>query len=357
MNKPLVSVVLVACNVDRFLAESIESILCQTFSDFEFIIVDYGSTDSSKGIVTHYAERDPRVRQHDIPHCGLAEARNAACFLAQGKYIAVMDADDVAVPERLMRQVNFMEKNPEVGVVGGAVEWINAAGKALVTYGNPAGDREIQSALLERCPLWQPTALMRRDAFMDVGGYRPPFAPAEDYDLWLRMAEHFQIANLGEVILKYRIHPYQVSMRKLAQQSLGILAAQASASSRKHGIPDPLDSLKEITPEALNAMGVSKARQQSQLASYGMHWIRSMCMASEYSAALNVALEILRSGVEYIERWQIANLWLVAARLCWKQGKFADACLNAARAFMTRPIIVGRPIKPLLRSVRLLRAR
>ncbi len=170
-----------------------------------------------------------------------------------------------------------MKKHPEVSVLGGAVEWIDATGKPLITWGNPAEDSEIQSALLERCPLWQPTVIMRREAFTDVGGYRPPFAPAEDYDLWLRMAEHFHFANLKQVVLKYRIHPYQVSMRKRAQQTLSVLAARVAASSRRNGIADPLSSVKEITPKALAALGVTKPRLQSERASERGRSIRNMC--------------------------------------------------------------------------------
>jgi hypothetical protein len=357
MSRPLVSVTMVVCDVDRYLAEAIESILAQTFRDFEFIIVDFGSTDSSKSIIFKYAAIDSRIRFCEIRHCGLAEARNAACSLAEGKYVAIMDADDVCLPERLAWQVDFMERHPGVGAVGGAVKWIDATGNSLATFRHPLTDREIRSALLTYSVLWQPTVLMLREAFVRVGGYRGPFAPAEDYDLWLRISERFQLANLERTVLKYRIHPNQVSVRKVAQQSLSMTAAQLAASSRRDGLPDSLASVEEITPKSLAELGVSRAEQQSHLASYAMHWIRSLCMAREYSAALNVAHEILRSEVEHVERWQVANFWLVAARLRWKQHRFAEACLSAARAVVTWPIIVGRPIKPLLRSFRLLRAR
>src|SRR5713101_3978695 len=245
----------------------------------------------------------------------------------------------------------FMKKHPEVSVLGGAVEWIDATGKPLITWGNPAEDSEIQSALLERCPLWQPTVIMRREAFTDVGGYRPPFAPAEDYDLWLRMAEHFHFANLKQVVLKYRIHPNQVSMRKRAQQTLGVLAARVAASSRRNGIPDPLNSVKEITPEALAALGVTKARQQSELASESGRWIRNMCMAGEYSVALQEALGTLQSDLEYVERRQIADLHLIVARLYWRQRKYLSSLLAAAHAVVTRPVVAGRPLRPVLRRL------
>src|SRR5215831_10328673 len=121
MDKPLLSVVLVVCNVDRFLAEAIESILGQTFRNFEFIIVDFGSTDKSIAIISDYAAKDSRIKFHTIPRCGLAEARNAGCSFAEGRYIAIMDADDVSVHERLAWQVDFMQKHEDVSVIGGAV--------------------------------------------------------------------------------------------------------------------------------------------------------------------------------------------------------------------------------------------
>ncbi len=351
MSLPLVSVTMVTRNVEQFLQEAIDSILGQTFRDFEFIIVDFGSTDNSKSIISNCAATDRRIRFHEIPHCGLAEARNEACSRAQGKYIAIMDADDVSLPNRLLWEVEFMEAHPEVGVTGGAVECINAAGRVLTTWRNPTENRMIQQAFSERCPLCQPTVLMRRDAFAGVGGYRAPFAPAEDYDLWLRIAEHSQIANLEEVVLKYRIHPHQVSLRKRTQQTLGVLAARVSASRRRNGFPDPLDSVTEITPELLAGLGATKTMQQRQLVSDLREWVRYLCDAGEYSAALEAALEALRCELRSIERWRVADLRLAVAQLQWRLGRPLNSGLSAAHAVLTYPVMLGRPLKPLLRRI------
>lgn len=349
MNKPLVSVVMVVCNVDRFLAESIESILGQTLRDFEFIIVDFGSTDKSEAIASSYAAKDNRIKLHKIPHCGLAEARNAGCFLAEGRYIAIMDADDIAVKERLMWQVDFMEKHPEVGVLGGVVEWVDVLGRSLLVTHQPIGNREIQSVLSNDNPLWQPTVLVRSEAFRSVGGYRAIFAQSEDYDLWLRIAERFQIANLEQVVLKYRIHPYQVTLRKRREQVLCALAAQAAAMSRRNGSPDPLNSVEKITPTVLASLGISEVTQQSALAMGYLGCIRNMWMAGEDSGGLNAANEILQSSdLEYAETWVIAELRCLAARFYWRQKRFLRSIMTAGHAVMTRPILVGRPLKPLL---------
>jgi GT2 family glycosyltransferase len=357
VNNPLVSVVMVVCNVDRFLDEAMKSILVQSFHDFEFIIVDFGSTDKSKAIISSYAAGDSRIRLHEIPHCGLAEARNVGCFLARGKYIAIMDADDVSLPERLMWEVEFMEKHPEVGVVGGAVKWIDATGRILanfvlppgVTLDRPLGNCEIQSALTKYCIFWQPSVLMRSEAFTLVGGYREAFTPAEDYDLWLRISEHFQCANLEKVVLHYRIHPHQVSVGKRKEQTLGTLAAQASAASRRNGNPDPMKSVKEITPAVLVSLGVSEAKQQFALATEYRGWIHSMCGAGEWSGAMNAAIEMLHSSNwRHVDKRVMADMHLEAARLYWKNNRFLKSILSAGRAVMTRPAVAGRPLKLLL---------
>jgi glycosyltransferase involved in cell wall biosynthesis len=348
MDKALVSVVMVTCNVDRFLAESIESILGQTFRDFEFIVVDFGSIDKSGAIASSYAEKDCRVRLHQIPNCALADARNAACSLAQGRYIALMDADDVSVPDRFTWQVDFMEKHPEVGFVGGATNWVDATGKSLRIDWLPIEDREIRSAFLTCCPFCQPTVLLRREAFTKVGGYRPVFAQAEDYDLWLRIADHYRCANLQQVVLHYRIHPNQLSLRKRTQQTLCVLAAQVAAASRRNGSPDPMDSVQEITPAVLASMGVSEATQQTNTASEYLFWLRTMYAAGYYAVALKAVIEFLASAdCEYAQRWQIADLRLMTARLYWKQRRFGRSLLTAGHAFVTRPVILGRPLKQL----------
>jgi len=356
MNNPLVSVVTVVCNVERFLAEAIESILAQTFRDFEFIIVDYGSTDGSKSIISSLAGKDERIRLHEIAHCTLPEARNAGCFLAHGKYIALLDADNMALPDRLRWGVEYMEKHPEVGVVGGGMEAIDAAGAPLpnsaLPYGSaprPLDNRGLQSALLSYCAIWQNSVLMRKEAFTSVGGYRALFLQAEDYDLWLRIAECFEMANLKQPVFKLRYHPYQLSVRKRTQQTLCYLAARASAARRKAGQPDALDSAKEITPAVLTAMGVSDAEQQTALLYSYCAQVHCMCALGEWSSALNLVMEMLRSSSDWksVDRRSIADMRLKAARVYWKNNRFSRGICTAGHALMTRPMLASRILKRL----------
>lgn len=339
-------------NSERFLPEAVESILDQRFREFEFIVIDDGSTDRSASILDSYQNGDARMRVCHEEHAGLIRSLNRGCELARGKYLARMDADDVAIKDRLAWQIDFMEAHQEVGVLGGAVEWIDATGKSVGIYPNPVGDREIKAELLRGfCAFWHPSILLRREVFAWAGGYRSAVVGAEDYDLWLRIADRFQLANLGEVLLKYRIHRDQVSMRKRKQQTLSKLAAKSSASFRRSGKLDPLDAVAEITPELLAALGITEASQQSELASDYQHWIRIMCLAGEDKIALEAALEVLCTDLEYAERWQIADLHLTAARLFWRQKRFAKSFLSAGHAVVTRPIVVGHPFKALLRRL------
>jgi hypothetical protein len=356
MKAPLVSVVLVVCNVDRFLAESIESILAQTFRDFEFIVVDYGSTDATKEIVTRYAHEDSRVRMHEIPHCGLGEARNAACLLAQGRYIALMDADDVSLPERLQLEVAFMEQHPNVGLLGTAVQWIDATGRELLICRFPTDDKPLKEALGVRCSFWQPTVLLRKEAFILTGGYRDAFAPAEDYDLWLRVTEHFDCANLDDILLKYRIHPHQVSVRKRKQQTLGILGAKKSAAMRQIGEEDIFRTVDVITPELLTQLGVTEAAQERELMTDARRWIRHMTWAGEVSAAQESAIELLRLNWTHVEKWELADLHLLVAGFRWQRGEFGQSITSALRAVRIRPKVLGRPLRPWLQRIGLVHA-
>jgi len=331
-NQPLVSVVMVVRNVDRFLAEAIESILSQSFADFEFVILDFGSTDRSKAIASSYAARDNRIRLHEVPACGLAEARNAVCFLAQGQYIAIQDADDISMSDRLLWQVEFLEKHRDVGLLGGASQWVDAqAENVLFTLNFPTEDRDIKSELAIRCPFTQTAVLLRREAFLAVDGYRAAFAPSEDYDLWVRISERFRCANLKQAVVKYRIHPQQVSVRRRQQQTLCAVAARASAAFRKNGSPDPFDSVKAITPELLT-LHVSPAELQASLFRDYLYLASNMFSIKEYAVALEITSELSQSEWECVERWQVAYLQLLLARLYWRKRQFQESFFAACRA-------------------------
>ncbi len=356
MTTPTISVVMSVFNGERYLREAVSSILMQSFGDFEFIVIDDGSTDSSGQILDSYQASDGRVAVYHQENSGLSVSLNRGCALARGKYIARMDADDIAVRDRLMWQVDFMEAHPEVGVLGGAVESIDATGKGLLRCRQPLKDRDIKSALHRGdCPFWHPSVLIQKEALTSMGGYRMTMVHAEDYDLWLRIADRFQFANLEAVLLKYRVHANQVSVSRWREQAISNLAARLAASSRRNGNPDPFDSEREITPKVLAALGVSDTRLQTTVARACLSCINSMYDAGEYSGALDLMSEMLRSSnLKLVERPEIADLRLWEARLHWHQRKFARSILSLGHALMTRPIISARPLKLMMRALGLI---
>jgi glycosyltransferase involved in cell wall biosynthesis len=347
MGFPLVSVVMSVYNGERFLREALDSILEQSFRDFEFIIIDDGANDGSPTILNSYQAADPRIRVSHQRNRGLIDSLNAGCQLACGKYIARMDADDIAIPDRLNRQIEFMEKYPRVGALGGSVELMDSAGRALGIRRNPLTNTEIRTKF-PGCPFWHPTVMIRTSAFRLTGGYRKVTVDAEDHDLWLRMGERCELANLPDVLLRYRVHPDQISLRKCKQQTLSGLAAEAAAVRRRNLMPDPLDNVEEITPDLLSELGVSKLKQDTTLASKYLWRIRHYSLGGEHAVSLNLLNEVLISlRYAHVQRWVIADLRLLAASLCWRQSEFVKAGRFFAQAIWTRPIILARPLKRL----------
>jgi GT2 family glycosyltransferase len=350
---PLCSVVMCVFNGERFLSEAIESILCQAFEGFEFIIVDDGSTDGTAEIIDRYQRGEPRIRllRHQKNE-GLVSAQNNGFRLARGKYIALMAADDVAVKDRLIWQIDFMEKHPEVGVLGGSTEWIDSDGRALLTKRYPIEDREIRTELATSCPFSAPSVLIRKEIFFAAGGFRKPFLSAEDYDLWLRAAEHCVLANLPQVLLRYRIHPNQESHRSIRQMTLCLLAAQASAVARRNGVPDPLNSFDEITPQVLSALGLGEGACQRALVTQYRGAIGKMSRTGKYSAGLELAGEMLHSSDwRHVDRWELADVWLESAWLHWQRKEFLRSVIAGGHALLIRPAAAGRPLKNLKRRI------
>ena len=353
MNPPVVSVAMVVRNMERFVAEAIESVLNQTFRDFELVIVDFGSSDGSPSIISRYQEKDSRVRFHAIPPCGLSEARNASCRVARGRYIALLDADDVAFPDRLERQVAYLEAHPETALLGGAIVCTDSSGSRQFTKLFPLTDAEIRAALEHQTVLHQTTVIMRREVLEMVKGYRRAFALSEDYDLWLRVIERFQVANLAEPVVYYRIHPGQVSVQRLRQEVICWMAARAAARIRASGGGDPLWQVDEITLGTLALLGVGQMHLTQALLAAHCDWMNAMLQASNHEAALRLIEDMLSlSGSRDVNPALLSNACLTAAGIHFTHGRLLACVLSVARAIRIRPVLVGRPLKQLLSWLR-----
>ncbi|TSD65880.1 glycosyltransferase [Inquilinus sp. KBS0705] len=214
MTKPLVSIIMPVYNCKDFVAAAIDSMLSQTLTDFELLIIDDASTDSTVAIVSGY--NDARIKLIiKLINTGLIESLNIGIDLATGTYIARMDGDDISYPERLQKQVTFLNNNPDVALCG---TWYKMLSSGVVVE-HPQHNEDIKLALLEYCALGHPTVMFRRQFILDNNlKYNEAFEAAEDYELWTRMATKGRIANLPEVLLTYRDHDSQVSKQKKALQ-------------------------------------------------------------------------------------------------------------------------------------------
>ncbi|MBI9113105.1 glycosyltransferase family A protein [Maridesulfovibrio ferrireducens] len=203
---PSISVIMPVYNGEEFLAESINSILAQTYSDFEFIIVDDASTDSTPQILEEYTRRDSRIRIiTNATNKRVANSMNDAHGEALGKYIARMDSDDIAFPERFAKQVAFLEDNPDIDVCGTQAIY-HETGRL---FSLPTTHQELRWTLLTIPPLANPTSMVKRSLILKSEGFDPSFLPSADYEFWLRLfyKHNAKFANLSEPLLRYRAHP------------------------------------------------------------------------------------------------------------------------------------------------------
>jgi glycosyltransferase involved in cell wall biosynthesis len=206
-------------NGDRFLRQAVDSVLNQSFGDFEFLIADDGSRDRSLAILQDYAARDARIRLFQQENRGLTPTLNALIQQASGEWIARMDADDVCLPQRFALQVEFLRQHPEVVCVGGAQDWIDEAGRVLGHNLEAEDDGEIQQRLLRGwTAINHPSAMMRRSTVLQVGGYDETMTSAQDIDLWLKLGEVGRLANLPQTVLLYRQHSHAISEHRQLEQ-------------------------------------------------------------------------------------------------------------------------------------------
>jgi glycosyltransferase involved in cell wall biosynthesis len=230
----MVSVLLPVWNGETFLKLAIESILGQTLPSLELIVIDDGSSDGSAAIAEGVASIDRRVRVLRRPHEGLSAALNAGIAAARGEYVARMDADDVSVPDRLRKQVAYLDDHPACVAVGAWIEVVDEAGRHLGLKTFVTTHDEISAALLRGIsPMAHPTVVARRDALRAAGGYDARRYPSEDLDLWFRLGERGELANLGESLLQHRRHKVAMGVREHEKMKAMALAISNEARTSR----------------------------------------------------------------------------------------------------------------------------
>ncbi|NEQ98860.1 MAG: glycosyltransferase [Cyanothece sp. SIO2G6] len=278
MSVPTVSVLLPVYNAEQYLDQALQSILNQTFTDFEVIAINDGSTDRSEAILSAYAQQDKRIKLISRPNAGLTPTLNEGLGVAQGQYIARMDSDDVAFPERFAKQVAFLEQHPDCVVVGCRVMLIDSEGLDITPFAQETEHDAIDNAMMsgQGGAICHPAAMMRCDAIRSIDGYRPELEPCEDRDLFLRLAEVGKLANLPDILLQYRMHPKSIGHSRRESQRLQGYRAVKDAHIRrglKWEDPEVTDSPQRSVAElhekwawwALGSKNVGTARKHAML--------------------------------------------------------------------------------------------
>lgn len=281
-HSPTISVIMPAYNAADYIESAIKSILCQTYENFELIVINDGSTDDTESIVTKLANDDSRIFVINQPNLGIVESLNRGLKISRGTYIARMDADDISLPTRFQRQLNEFSTNPRLIACGTWFQKIDNCGKKLSSFFNPPITNKHckQYLLLKNC-FAHPSIMLRRNIPSCKLEYNHDYVYAEDYKLWSDIQEHGDFYNIPEKLLLYRVHRNQISAQKLAMQ-------QAVHST--------------IATENLNSQGISITRKElSQLL-----WSKKEL---NFLLTLAISFKSIKAGI-----W---TRYSPAAQACW----------------------------------------
>jgi len=320
MPQPAVTVLMPVHNGERYLKEAVESILAQTFADFEFLVIDDGSTDRSRQIVESFG--DPRiVLVANAQNRGTVHVLNQGIALAKGRYIARMDSDDISLPERFERQVRFMEAHPKVGVSGTAMRLIKN-GKLRNTRTHAPSDQELKIQLLFSPCFFHPTVIIRAE-LAKAHPYPDNLVYTQDYNYWTHLASLTSFANLDEVLLHFREHEGQISTRKADMQVSNSRALRAKYLKRLMSTASDEElAIHHAIAENRNDIDLEQAKA----------WLEKLVETNDVARMFDA--EIFRK--EMARRW-----WLV----CRKNTRHGRTTLQVYRSSFLQPLYRPDAIK------------
>ena len=340
MATPHVAVIMAVYNAEKYLEECIKSVLCQTFREFEFVIVDDASTDETLNIIKKYAQQDNRIiyAVNEV-NSERSFSRNRAIELSNSELIAVMDADDVAIPDRLEKQVAVMRTHQDVAVVGGA----------MVGYEDQrpfvAPTTRLPAKLLFNSVIYHPTCMFRNEAFQRIGGYDESQPLAEDYSLWVNFVRSgYSLANIQDVLIRYRVHPDKprVSYREALRQSVNTVWLRqlsylgVEADTLELDIHGSCASLEREIPWRVRQIEKWLAKLQS--ANRRQLYISSEVLEHECIAiqkALSVPILFTKEPTQYLTKI-ILHIFINFCRRTGRLGRFVETLMRMVARFLKK---------------------
>ena len=312
-NTPKVTVFIPVYNRELYVGEAIESIVAQTFADFEILLVDDGSTDHSVEKIRSFS--DPRIRLVcNEGNLGIPKTRNKGVELARGQYMAMLDSDDRAYPERLEKQVAFLDAHPEYAQVGSWCRMMDAQGHVLDKIKRqPAAPDDIHAQFLFRCAMSN-RSIMARTALLKEYGYRNDFPRCQDYELHVRLAKQYKLGNIPECLVYGRIHPEQITGQT---QGLGDAKKQEIISGQLHELGVTF-SEKDLNPHlTLSRMRKSQFIPDTAYLEWAQEWLVRLQQANKQThryaePAFSHAL---------CEKW-LQTCWTARTKVGWVIWKY-----------------------------------
>lgn len=233
MKNPKVSVLMPAYNAEKYISDSIDSILIQTFSDFEFVIIDDCSTDKTWDIIQEYSQKDKRiVAIKNEKNLGIAGNRNKLKKLSKGEYIMWQDADDISMEDRMQRQVDVLDKDSSIGIVGGYLQFFDETGDLNIRKYD-SKDSVLRQNIFRYSPVAQPASMIRKKVLDQVGDYDLNYPPAEDLDMSFRIGKNYKFSNVQKIVLKYRETHTGATFTSLKKMELSTISIRLRYASSK----------------------------------------------------------------------------------------------------------------------------
>lgn len=350
MSRPQVGVLMPVKDCGRWLMPAVTSIVSQTMPDWELLIVDDGTTDGSLKGPLELAKSDKRIRIVRSSGTGGAQALNCGARLSNAPFLARMDGDDVALPNRLQRQLAEFQKRPELGMVGA---WARVLIEERLTdepMKTPVGPANVRAKMLDQAALISPTFFFRREAWERVGGFRYWMMLTEDYDFTARVSRFYDVDNIPEVLLNYRIHATQTTASRLRDLALHSMMAQRVANAVAAGNPDPLEPFQEISDSMKRALGLTPKVILARTMAITEYRVQLLLKLGAPKQAHLTLQEVRKDLTPHeLQLWRRHLDWL-QAQVYWFSNRPVATAATLARGCVRNPTLTTMVGKSLLRK-------